>query len=230
MPRPPASTPIRRTCSIRDEGVEDAHRVAAAADAGDDRVRQPAELLEALRPRFAADHRLELAHHQRIRMRAEHRAEQVVGVGDVGHPVAHRLVDRVLQRLRAGVDLDHFGAEQPHAEDVERLARHVVGAHVDVALEPEQRADGRGRDAVLPGAGLGDDPPLPHADREQRLAERVVDLVRAGVREVLALEHDARAAGGRGQPLRFVERRRAADVIAQQVARARSGTLRRRGP
>ncbi len=116
------------------------------------------------------------------------------------------------------VDLDHFGAEQPHAEDVERLARHVVGAHVDVALEAEQRAHRRGRDAVLPGAGLGDDPPLPHPRGEQRLAERVVDLVRAGVREVLALEDDAGAAGGGGQPLRLVERRRPADVVAQQVA------------
>ena len=96
--------------------------------------------------------------------------------------------------LAAGVDRPHVGAEQLHAEHVERLPRHVFGAHVDVALEPEQRADrGRG-DAVLPGAGLGDDPPLAHALREQRLAERVVDLVRAGVREILALEEDARAA------------------------------------
>ena len=89
----------------------------------------------------------------------------------------------------------HLGAEQAHAEDVQRLPLHVLGAHVDVALEAEQRAGGRRRDAVLAGAGLGDDPPLAHARGEQRLAERVVDLVRAGVRQVLALEEDARAAG-----------------------------------
>ena len=94
--------------------------------------------------------------------------------------------------------LPHRGAEQLHAEDVQRLPLHVLGAHVDVALEAEQRADGRRRDAVLAGAGLGDDAPLAHALREQRLAERVVDLVRAGVREVLALEEDARAAERRG--------------------------------
>ena len=70
-----ADQPRRR---IADERVEDAHRVAAAADAGDDGVGQRAELLEALRACLAADHRLELAHHQRIRMRSEHRAEQVV--------------------------------------------------------------------------------------------------------------------------------------------------------
>ena len=80
--------------------------------------------------------------------------------------------------------------------DVERLALHVLGAHVDVALEAEQRAGRRRRDAVLAGAGLGDDAPLAHARGEQRLAERVVDLVRAGVRQILALQEDPRAAGG----------------------------------
>ena len=44
---PPASTPISRTLAIVDERVEDADGVAAAADAGDDGVGQPARLLEA---------------------------------------------------------------------------------------------------------------------------------------------------------------------------------------
>ena len=113
--------------------------------------------------RFAADHRLELADHQRIRMRAERRAEQVVRVVDVRDPVAHRLVDRVLERPAAGVHLLDRRPEQLHADDVQRLAAHVLGAHVDDALEAEQRAGGRRRHAVLPGAGLGDDAPLPHA-------------------------------------------------------------------
>ena len=46
---PPASTPISRTSAIVDERVEDADGVAAAADAGDDGVGQPAGLLEDLR-------------------------------------------------------------------------------------------------------------------------------------------------------------------------------------
>ncbi len=45
-----------------------------------------------------------------------------------------------------------------------------------------------------PGAGFGDDALLAHAPREQRLAERVVDLVRAGVEQVFALEVDLGAA------------------------------------
>ena len=61
------------------------------------------------------------------------------------------------------VDRTHFGAEQPHAEHVRRLARDVDLAHVDDALEAELGADGGGGDAVLAGAGLGDDALLAHA-------------------------------------------------------------------
>ena len=86
------------------------------------------------------------------------------------------------------------GAEQLHAEDVERLPPHVLGAHEDLALQAEQRGDRRRRHAVLPGAGFGDDARLAHAARQQSLADRVVDLVRAGVTEVLALQVDLRAA------------------------------------
>ena len=123
-------------------------------------------------------------------------------------------------RLPASTRHD-LGAEQPHAEHVQRLPLHVLGAHVDVALEAEQRARRRRRDAVLAGAGLGDDAPLAHAHREQRLAERVVDLVRAGVRQVLALQEDARAAARLRQPRGFVERRRPADVVLAAAGRAR---------
>ena len=80
-----------------------------------------------------------------------------------------------------------------------------------------------GGDAVHAGAGLGDDALLAHAPRQQDLAEHIVDLVRAGVIELLALEIDfgaaARKAGGlsamRGQPLGEIERRRAADIMRQ---------------
>ena len=85
-------------------------------------------------------------------------------------------------------------AEQLHAEDVERLPRDVHLAHVDDAFEAEHRADRRAGDAVLPRAGLGDDARLAHPLGEQPLAERVVDLVRAGMREVFALQPDLRAA------------------------------------
>ena len=90
-----------------------------------------------------------------------------------------------------GIDL---GAQHLHAEDVRLLPLDVHRAHVDDALEAEAGADRRGGDAVLAGARLGDDARLAHAPGEQDLAEHVVDLVRAGVVQLLALEVDLRAA------------------------------------
>ena len=127
-------------------------------------------------------------------MRTGGRADDVERVVDVGDPVAQRLVHRVLERARARFDRAHFGAEQLHAEDVRLLALDIDFAHIDDAGKTEARGDRGRRDAVLARAGLGDDAGLAHAAREQNLAEAVVDLVRAGVIEVFALEIDLRAA------------------------------------
>ena len=174
-----------------------------------DGVGQPALGGEDLLARLVADHALEVAHDLGVRARADAGADHVVRRLDVRDPVADRLARRLLQRLRAELDRAHLGAEQVHPLDVRRLAAHVLGAHVDDAVEAEARADGRRGDAVLAGARLGDDPPLAEPPREHGLAERVVELVRAGVEQVLALEVDA-AVGV--EALGAGERRRAAGV------------------
>ena len=167
---------------------------------------------------LVADHALEVAHHHRIGMRAGDGADAVERVGDIGDPVAQRLVHRVLQRLRAGLDRHHLGAERLHAQHVRLLPRDVDRAHVDDAFEPELRAHGGGGDAVHAGAGLGDDARLAHALRQHDLAEHVVHLVRAGVVEVLALEIDFRAAANASvMPLGEIERRRPADIVREMA-------------
>ena len=45
-------------------------------------------------------------------------------------------------------------------------------AHVDHALHAEQGGGGGGGHAVLAGAGLGDEPVLPHPSGQQALADR----------------------------------------------------------
>ena len=87
---------------------------------------------------------------------------------------------------------------------------------------PEQRR-GRGRGhAVLAGARLGHDARLAHlALHEQRLAQRVVDLVRAGVGQIFALEIDLRAAQMFGQPPGIGDRRGAAHKGALQIGQLR---------
>ena len=173
--------------------------------------------VEHLLARLLADDLLEVAHHRGERVRARDRAEDVVGGLDVRDPVAHGLVDRVLQGARARRDGDHLGAEQAHAGDVERLALGVDLAHVDRAVEAEEGRRGGGGDAVLARAGLGDDARLADALREQRLAEHVVDLVRAGVVEVFALQDDAGAAGVRGEARHLGDDRRPAGVAAAEL-------------
>ena len=164
------------------------------------------------------DAAMKIAHHGRIGMRAERAAQQIMSCPDVGDPVAHGLADRVLQRLRAGGNAAHFRAEQPHAQDVQLLPLHVHVAHVDHALHAEQRADRRGGHAVLAGAGFGNDALLAHAPGQQALAERVVDLVRAGMEQVFALEINLGAAQFFRQSLGKVERRGPAGKVLEQAS------------
>ena len=192
---------------LADEPGEQPDRVRAAADAGEREVRQAALDGEELGGGLVADPALEVADDRRVRVRPHRRAEDVVGRLDVRHPVAHRLVDRVLEGGGPRRDRANLGAERAHPQDVRALALDVLGAHVDDARQVEQGAGRRGRHAVLAGAGLGDDPGLAEPAGQQRLAERVVDLVGAGVGEVLALEVEpeprdgrARRAARRGEP------------------------------
>jgi hypothetical protein len=63
----------------------------------------------------------------------------------------------------------------------------VLLSHVNDAAAPKQRGyRGRGN-TVLSGAGFGDNPRFAHPPGQQYLADGIVDLVRAGVIQVLTL-------------------------------------------
>ena len=136
---------VQPHAGVRDEGVEDADRVGAAADTGADRVRQLAGQVQHLLPCLDTEGADEVADHPRERVRAGRGAEQVVRVVDVGHPVAQRLVEGVLERLGAVRHRHHGGAQHLHPRDVQRLPPGVFLAHVDDALEAEQRGRGGAR-------------------------------------------------------------------------------------
>jgi len=198
------------------EGVEDAHGVRAAADAGDDLGWETPETFQDLGAGLAADDRLQVADEDGEGRGTGCRADEVVSAAHVGDPVAQGLVHRVLEGARPGLDRAHLGAEQAHADDVELLAHDVLGAHVDDAVQSQQGAGRRRGDAMLAGARLGDHPVLAHAPGEERLAEGVVDLVGAGVAEVLAFEEDGRAHRG-AEALGVVQGRRAAGVVGEEA-------------
>mmetsp|Transcript_19189 Transcript_19189/g.60366 ORF Transcript_19189/g.60366 Transcript_19189/m.60366 type:complete len:466 (-) Transcript_19189:822-2219(-) len=212
---------------VLEEGREHADGVGAAADTGHHGVRQAAGavgegrvlggLVEHLRPGLVADDRLEVPDDVREGVRAHGGADDVVRGPYVGDPVAHGLVDRVLEGLGATLRRHHLGAEHLHAEDVQRLAFHVHGAHVDDALQTQQGAGRRRGHAVLARAGLRDDPGLAQALCQQRLAQGVVDLVRAGVGQLLALEPKLGTPKLLREVLCEVERRRPAHELRPEA-------------
>ena len=63
---------------------------------------------------------------------------------------------------------------------------------------------------MLTGAGFGDDPLLAHPPGQEHLAQGIVDLVGAGVTEILPLQPDLRSARSLGQAIGTVHRCRPA--------------------
>src|SRR5258708_36868251 len=201
--------------------MEEADGVWAATDTGEKMRGQALFCGEDLLASFAADDGLKIADHCWIRMRAEDGAEKIMRGAEVGEPVAHGFIDGVFERAAAGIDGDDLGGEQAHARDVERLAGHVFGAHVNDTFEAEMRGNGGGSDAVLAGTGFGNDARLAHFQREQALPDGVIDFVRAGVQKSFALEIDARASEMRGQARSELQRRGATGKIFEQALQLR---------
>src|SRR5690242_16204327 len=109
--------------------------VAAAADAGDQHIRQATGGGQYLLSRFRADDTLEVAYHNRIWVRAERGAQHIIRILDVGHPVAHGLADGFFQGAAAGGYAANFRAEQSHSEYIEALASHILFAHIHDAFK-----------------------------------------------------------------------------------------------
>ena len=73
------------------------------------------------------------------------------------------------------------------ASDTASLSVAVLLSHENDAFHAHERRGGGGGYAVLTGTGLGNQAGLAHFLGEQSLSEHVVDLVRAGVVQILAL-------------------------------------------
>ena len=143
--------------------------------------------------------------------------QNVVGVADIGDPVAHRFIDSFLQRCLSRGDGNNLGAEKAHAGHIEGLPLHVDGPHVDDTLEAKAGGDGSGCHAVLACSGLRDNSLLAHTASEQDLADGIVDLVGAGVEQVLALEVNLCTSELPGQPFGEVEGSGPSDKLTQKI-------------
>src|SRR5262249_48683180 len=185
----------------------------AAPDACEHGIGLAPRELRHLHRGLATDHRLEIAHHHRVRMGSGNRADDVESILDVGYPVAHRLVESILERPGPALHRNHRCTQQLHAIDVLYLAPDVLRAHVHDALHAEAGGDGSRRDAVHAGASLRNYTLLAHTPRKQRLADHVVDLVRAGMVQILALDIDLGPPQMLGPAPRVIHRSGPADVV-----------------
>ena len=190
---------------IAEEGGEHAGGVAAAADAGADGVGQDSGHLLELLAGFDSDAHLEVADHQRERVRPKRGADAVNGVFVGGEIGFKRGIDRLFQRLESAGDGDDLCAEDFHAGDVRRLFPDVDEPHVDFALKPEICGGGGEGDSVLTRAGFRDEFFLAEIFREQTFAHAMVELVGAGVVEILALEIDLAVADVAGEAVAVID-------------------------
>ena len=145
---------------------------------------------------FLADNLLEITHHCRERMRTCDRTKQVVRVFDVGNPVSQSLIDGVLENAVSQSDFHHLGTEHAHASDIKRLTTRIDLAHVDAAFQAEHGTHRSGGHTMLSRAGFSNDAGLTHALDQQSLPKRIVDLVGAGMVEILTLEEYTRVETG----------------------------------
>ena len=154
-------------------------------------------------------------------MRACGRADAVKGFVDIGHPIAQGFVHRVFQGARAGRDRNDFRAEQFHAEDVRLLTLDIRLAHENDAFQAKARTHGGRRNAVLSCACFGDDAGLAHAHGKQNLTETIIDLVRAGMVQLVAFEIDLGFTIMLGDPLSKIKRAWTADIMRPEIIHLR---------
>ncbi len=78
--------------------------------------------------------------------------------------------------------------KQLHPVNIGSLPLHIRRSHVNDTLHSIAGGYRRAGHAMLSRAGLGDYPRFAHAPRQQRLSDGIVDLMRAGMVQVFALQ------------------------------------------
>src|SRR6185295_15039404 len=79
---------------IVEKRMKQSDRIRSATDASDQTIRQAVLLLKNLRPGLAPNDTLKVTHHPWIRMRSQRTSQQVISVGNIGHPIPQCFVNR----------------------------------------------------------------------------------------------------------------------------------------
>ena len=182
--------------------------------------------------RLLPDAELEVAHHQREGMRPEHRADAVDRILVILRIGLESGIHRLFQCLQPEGDGNHFRSENLHAGHVGRLLGDIDFPHVNFTLQPKVGGGSGERHTVLAGAGFRNQPFLAHEFGEQTFSHAVIELMGAGMVEILPLEVDLAVAQQSRQPVTMINRSRPslklppdAAQLVDEVRRAADGLV-----
>ena len=172
---------------VIEEAGEHTGGVGAAANAGNNGIGQLTGHGGELVAGFNANDGLEVSYHQGEGMGAQNGAYAVDGVLIVLGIGIESGVNCFLEGLEAFFDLDNICAQNLHSGNVGSLLFDINSAHINIALQTEISGGGGKGNTVLTGAGFGDYALFAHIFGKEGFAHAVVELMSAGVVEVLAL-------------------------------------------
>ena len=168
--------------------VHDPDRIRSAPDACDHHIRLAPKSLWHLCQTLTPDHRLKIPDHHGIGVWTSDGTDDVEGIFNIGHPIAHRFIERIFEGLAATFYWHDSGPQQLHPVDIGRLTRHVRRAHVNHTAHAVASRNGGCGHPMLTGAGFCNHAGLAHPAGQHGLSNRVIDLVRTGVIKIFAFE------------------------------------------
>mmetsp|Transcript_11920 Transcript_11920/g.22798 ORF Transcript_11920/g.22798 Transcript_11920/m.22798 type:complete len:366 (+) Transcript_11920:367-1464(+) len=195
------------------KGSKGTNGVGSSTDTGNDCVGEFASLFQHLLTHFTSHDTLKVLDNGGKGMRTNGGSNQVVRVANIGYPITHGFVDGVLESRLAIMDGDNLSTQGVHTENIQLLTFAVNGSHVHGAIQTELGTNSGGSDTVLSGTGFGNDTRLTNTLGQQGLSNRVVNLVSAGVGQVLALQPNGGTTGQFRQTVGLVQRGGSADKV-----------------
>src|SRR3989344_9083064 len=106
----------------------------------------------------------------------------------IGSPVPKRIVDSILQCFSACRNRIYSSSQQLHAKDIELLAFHIHSSHINFTCQSEFGSCSSSCNAMLASACLSNYSFLAHIPRKQCLAQSIIYLMGAGVRQIFPLK------------------------------------------
>ena len=174
---------------IIDIMIDGACSIATATNTSDEVIRIiAANLLFQLPFQLLTDYALHLSHNIRIRMRSHRRTYDIECILRMTAPVADSLRACITQSHIARTDRIHLGTQHLHTLHIGMLALHIGSTHKDFTLHIHQGTDGGSCNTMLTSTGFCDDTGFTHLLCHQDLTDGIVNLVRTGMIQILALQ------------------------------------------